>query len=292
MQVPEPKYVGKVRDTYALDDPTTMLVVASDRISTYDVVHPTPIPGKGEVLNYMSEYWFTQSSAGQVVPNHLITTDLSGLPDWAQQFQGRAMVVKYLKMVPLEAIVRGYITGSAWAQYRKDGTMNGETMPGGMLESERFTPFRFTPSTKATVGHDENISLEQAADLIGEELKNEIERVSLQIYTKAHDRALEAGIILADTKFEFGLDLETGALVLADEVLTPDSSRFWPLDAWVPGSAPPSMDKQYVRDWATSTGWDKKPPAPAIPDEVVAETRSRYGNICERLTGTNPLVRE
>lgn len=289
MQVPEPIYVGKVRDTYALDDPTTMLVVASDRISTYDVVHPTPIPGKGVVLNFMSEYWFTQSSAGQVVPNHLITTDLSGLPDWAQLFQGRGMVVKKLDMVPLEAIVRGYITGSAWKQYQTDGTMNGVAMPEGMLESEKLERFTFTPSTKATVGHDENISITEAIGLIGPEIANAVAAASIEIYTRAHDLALETGIILADTKFEFGVDPETGALVLADEVLTPDSSRFWPLDEWVPGSTPPSMDKQYVRDWATSTGWDKTPPAPAIPEEVVAETRSRYGDICKRLTGFNPL---
>ncbi len=290
MEMPKPMYRGKVRDTYPLQDPATMLVVVSDRISTYDVVHPTPIPGKGQVLNLMSEYWFIQSSAGQVVPNHLITADLSGLPDWAQQFQGRGMVVKKLNMVPLEAIVRGYITGSAWKQYQKDGTMNGERMPEGMLESERLENFTFTPSTKATVGHDENISVAQAIDLIGAEIAKAIEAASIEIYTRAHDHALEAGIILADTKFEFGFDPETSDLVLADEVLTPDSSRFWPLDAWQPGSTPPSMDKQYVRDWATSTGWDKKPPAPPIPDDVVAETRSRYGNICERLTGFNPLA--
>ena len=288
MKVPEPIHSGKVRDTYDIDG-RTRLVVASDRVSTFDVVHPTLIPDKGRVLNHMTEFWLRDTPVGQVMPNHLITTDLSGLPAWAQQFQGRGMVVKTLDMVPLEAVARAHIAGSAWKQYQKDGTMNGVLMPEGMVESEKLAPFVFTPSTKATVGHDENISVEQAADLVGEELTNRIEELTLAIFYRAYRFAWSRGIILADTKFEFGFDPETGELVLADEVLTPDSSRFWPADGFEPGHEQPSLDKQYIRDWATSTGWDKNPPAPEIPDDIVAGTRSRYHEISLLLTDSSPL---
>jgi phosphoribosylaminoimidazole-succinocarboxamide synthase len=290
--MPEMINSGKVRDTYPLDDDRRMLVVVSDRISTYDWVHPTPIPGKGVILNAVTEFWLTEAATASVMPNHLITTDLSELPDWAQQFQGRAMVVKKLDMIPLEAIVRGYITGSAWKSYQQHGTMNGVEMPKGMIEAQRLDRFTFTPSTKATEGHDENISIEQAVDLIGQDVADRIERVSLELYTLAHDHALARGIVLADTKFEFGIDPDSGELVLADEVLTMDSSRFWPEDEWRenPGKTPSSFDKQIVRDYAASTGWDKESPAPEIPDDVVELTRDKYVEGAERLIGFNPLA--
>jgi phosphoribosylaminoimidazole-succinocarboxamide synthase len=269
-----------------------MLVVATDRVSTYDVIHPTPIPGKGVVLTAMAEYWFTRSSISQVMPNHFITTDLTQCPEWVQQFQGRGMVVQRLEMVMLEAIVRGYITGSAWSQYLKDGTMNGVVMPRGMVEAQRLDRFTFTPSTKAVVGHDENISISEAVELIGAGVAAEIERQSLEIYGRAHDEALGKGIIIADTKLEFGVNPATGELVLGDEVLTPDSSRFWDRYEWEgnPGKTPTSLDKQFVRDYASSLGWDRKPPAPELSSQTVTVTQERYGYVAEKLTGSNPIA--
>jgi phosphoribosylaminoimidazole-succinocarboxamide synthase len=269
---------GKVREMYALDD--RILMVASDRISTYDVVHPTPIPGKGEVLTGISVFWFELTK--EIVPNHLISYR-DGVP---AEVRGRALEVRRLEMVPIECVVRGYLAGSGWSDYKRTGTVCGIELPAGLRESERLPEPIFTPSTKAQEGHDENIDLDgMLAVLDGDRaLAERLRDVSLAVYTAAAEHARSRGIILADTKFEFGLD-EHGTLTLADEVLTPDSSRFWPADGYEPGSAQPSFDKQYVRDWAAASGWDKAPPAPAIPDEVVARTQALYREAYERITG-------
>jgi phosphoribosylaminoimidazole-succinocarboxamide synthase len=268
---------GKVREMYDVGD--RLLMVATDRISTYDVVHPTPIPDKGAVLTGLSAFWFTLTGAH--VPNHVVSVT-DGVPD---DVRGRAMVVRKLKMVPLECVVRGYITGSGWKDYQRDGTVSGIRLPEGLLESEQLHEPIFTPSTKAEVGHDETVDLERAAELVGgKDLLDELRRRSLALYTRAAEHARERGVILADTKFEFGFDAD-GELRVGDEVLTPDSSRFWPADGYEPGRSQPSFDKQYVRDWAAGTGWDKKPPAPPIPDEVVARTREKYVQAYERIAG-------
>jgi phosphoribosylaminoimidazole-succinocarboxamide synthase len=275
---------GKVREMYDLADleiaeAPPLLMVASDRISTYDAVHPTPIPDKGKVLTGLSVFWFSRTQ--QIVANHLISAT-DGVPEEAL---GRALVVRRLLMLPVECVVRGYITGSGWKDYQATGTVSGIPLPAGLRESEQLPEPIFTPSTKADVGHDEAIDFEQAAELVEDRaLMERVRDVSIELYSFAAEHARERGVILADTKFEFGLD-EQGELVLGDEVLTPDSSRYWPADGFEVGHGQPSFDKQYVRDWASSSGWDKKPPAPAIPDDVVAGTRARYVEAYELIAG-------
>jgi phosphoribosylaminoimidazole-succinocarboxamide synthase len=256
-----------------------LLMVASDRISTYDAVHPTPIPDKGSVLAGLSVFWFERT--GHIVANHLLSVS-DGVPE---EVLGRAMVVRRLRMLPVECVVRGYITGSGWRDYEASGSVSGIPLPRGLRESDRLPEPLFTPSTKADVGHDEAIDFERAVELAGDRaLMDRVRRVSIELYSFAAEHALERGVILADTKFEFGLDPD-GELVVGDEVLTPDSSRYWPADGFEPGRSQPSFDKQYVRDWATASGWDKLPPAPAIPADVVAGTRARYVDAYERITG-------
>jgi phosphoribosylaminoimidazole-succinocarboxamide synthase len=268
---------GKVREIYDLGD--TLLIVASDRISTYDVVHPTPIPDKGAVLTGLSTFWFERT--GGIVPNHLLSVT-DGVPEEAR---GRAMVVRKLEMLPVECVVRGYITGSGWKDYQRTGTVSGIALPEGLEESDRLPEPIFTPSTKADVGHDEAIDFEGAVALAGDRsVAERLREISIAVYDHAADHARERGIILADTKFEFGLDAD-GQLTLGDEVCTPDSSRFWPADQYEPGHGQPSFDKQFVRDWASSTGWDRTPPAPPIPEDVVARTREKYVEAYERITG-------
>jgi phosphoribosylaminoimidazole-succinocarboxamide synthase len=268
---------GKVREIYDLGD--ELLIVASDRVSTYDVVHPTPIPDKGKVLTGVSAFWFERTA--DIVPNHVISvTD-----DVPADARGRGMVVRKLKMLPIEAVVRGYLSGSGWKDYQQTGGVCGIGLPEGLRESDRLPEPIFTPATKAQEGHDENIDFDGAANLIGDRaLAERVREVSIAVYEAAADHARERGIILADTKFEFGLD-GNGNLTLGDEVCTPDSSRFWPADQYEPGRGQPSFDKQFVRDWASSTGWDRTPPAPAIPDEVVERTRAKYLEAYERITG-------
>jgi len=268
---------GKVREMYEAGD--RVLMVASDRISTYDVVHPTPIPDKGKVLAGLSAFWFERTRA--IIPNHLRSI-ADGVPPEAR---GRALLVERLEMLPVECVVRGYITGSGWKDYQRTGGVSGIPLPAGLRESEQLPEPIFTPSTKAEVGHDETIDLERASELLGSRSEaEELREVSLVLYAHAAEHARARGIILADTKFEFGRG-SSGALVLGDEVCTPDSSRFWPLEGYEPGRGQPSFDKQYVRDWAGSTGWDKAPPAPPIPDEVVAATREKYVQAYELVTG-------
>ena len=268
---------GKVREMYDLGD--RLLMVASDRISTYDVVHPTPIPDKGKVLTGLSAFWFAKT--GHIVRNHFLSAT-DGVPD---EVRGRAIAIRKLKMLPVECVVRGYITGSGWKDYGSTGAVSGIQLPPGLQESERLPTPIFTPSTKAEVGHDEAIDFDQAAELVGDrDLMSRVRDVSIALYSFATEHARERGVILADTKFELGLD-DDGELVLGDEVLTPDSSRFWPADGYEPGRGQPSFDKQYVRDWASQSGWDKSPPAPEIPDDVVARTRELYIEAYERITG-------
>ncbi len=275
---------GKVREMYDLEGvselrPAPLLMVASDRISTYDAVHPTPIPDKGKVLTGLSVFWFGLTES--IVANHMISAS-DGVPEEAR---GRALVVRRLSMLPVECVVRGYITGSGWKDYQASGTVSGIELPAGLRESERLPEPIFTPSTKADVGHDEAIDLARAAELVGDaELMRRVRDVSIELYSFAAEHARSRGVILADTKFEFGLD-ESGELVLGDEVLTPDSSRYWPVEGYEVGHGQPSFDKQYVRDWASGSGWDKKPPAPAIPDDVVAGTRARYVEAYELISG-------
>jgi phosphoribosylaminoimidazole-succinocarboxamide synthase len=268
---------GKVREIYDLGD--ELLIVASDRISTYDVVHPTPIPDKGAVLTGLSAFWFDRTQ--DIVANHVVSVT-DGVPAEAR---GRGMVVRKLTMLPVECVVRGYITGSGWKDYRATGSVSGIELPGGLRESDRLPEPLFTPSTKAEVGHDEAIDFEGAVELIGDrELSQRVRDVSLALYEHAADHARANGIILADTKFELGLDSD-GVLTIGDEICTPDSSRFWPADTYEPGRGQPSFDKQFVRDWASGTGWDRNPPAPPIPDDVVTRTRDKYVEAYERITG-------
>jgi phosphoribosylaminoimidazole-succinocarboxamide synthase len=270
--MPEAAHVGsgKVRELYALDD-DRLLLVASDRISTFDVVLPTEIPDKGRVLTGLSAFWFARTRS--IVPNHLL-----GLRD-----DGRSSECRRLEMLPLECVVRGYITGSGWKDYQAAGAISGHVLPEGLRESDRLPRPIFTPSTKAFEGHDENIDLGQAADLVGTERLEEVERVSLELYHSASEHARERGIIIADTKFELGVD-SGGRLRLADEAFTPDSSRFWPADEYEPGRTQPSFDKQFVRDYCESLGWDKTYPGPELPKDVVTGTRARYIEAFERLT--------
>jgi phosphoribosylaminoimidazole-succinocarboxamide synthase len=256
-----------------------ILMVASDRISTYDVVHPTPIPDKGAVLTGLSAFWFGRT--GHIVANHFVSAS-DGVPE---EVRGRAMAVRKLRMLPVECVVRGYITGSGWKDYQATGSVSGIELPPGLRESERLPTPIFTPSTKADVGHDEAIDFDRASELVGDDdLMRRVRDASVALYAFAAEHARERGVILADTKFEFGLD-DGGELVVGDEVLTPDSSRYWPADGYAPGRGQPSFDKQYVRDWASGTGWDKAPPAPEVPPEVVDGTRSRYVECYERITG-------
>jgi phosphoribosylaminoimidazole-succinocarboxamide synthase len=269
---------GKVREIYEGSD-DTLLIVASDRISTYDVVHPTPIPDKGAVLTGLSTFWFERTDG--IVANHMLSVS-DGVPS---EVRGRGMLVRKLEMLPIECVVRGYLSGSGWKDYQRTGEVCGIAVPEGLNESDRLPEPIFTPATKAVEGHDENIDFERAAELVGDRaLTERVREVSIAVYQHAAEHARERGIILADTKFEFGLDAD-GELTLGDEVCTPDSSRFWPADEYQPGRPQPSFDKQFVRDWASSTGWDRNPPAPAIPDDVVARTREKYIEAYERITG-------
>jgi phosphoribosylaminoimidazole-succinocarboxamide synthase len=262
---------GKVRELYALDD-DRLLLVASDRISTFDVVLPTDVPDKGRVLTGLSGFWFTRTN--DICANHLL----------ALQGDGRSTECRRLEMLPIECVVRGYLAGSGWKDYKNTGSVCGHELPAGLEESSELPQPIFTPATKATTGHDENIDREQAGELVGAERLAEVERASIQLYRFAADHARTRGILIADTKFEFGLD-ETGRLVLGDEALTPDSSRFWPADEFRPGGPQPSFDKQFVRDYCETLGWDKTPPGPELPEDVVAGTRARYVEAFERLTG-------
>jgi phosphoribosylaminoimidazole-succinocarboxamide synthase len=262
---------GKVRELYALDG-DRLLLVASDRISTFDVVLPTPIPGKGQVLTGLSAFWFARTR--EIVANHLL-----GL-----RSEGRSMECRRLEMLPVEVVVRGYLAGSAWRDYVESGVTSGHRLPEGLLEADRLPEPIVAPATKATSGHDENISEEEAAALCGEEPYAAAREAALAVYEFARRHAEEAGIIVADTKFELGVDVD-GRVVLADEALTPDSSRFWPADSYAPGGTQPSFDKQFVRDFCESTGWDKTDPGPELPPEVVRGTHDRYVEAFERLTG-------
>ena len=262
---------GKVRELYALDD-DRLLLVASDRISTFDVVLPTEIPDKGRVLTGLSGFWFART--GELVPNHLVVL----------RSDGRSTECRRLEMLPIECVVRGYLSGSGWKDYQRTGATSGHVLPQGLRESEQLPEPIFTPATKAQEGHDENIDARQAGELVGSDRFAEVERVSLALYRFAAEYAAERGIVIADTKFEFGVD-EEGRLVLGDEALTPDSSRFWPADEYAPGGPQPSFDKQFVRDYCESLGWDKTAPGPELPHEVVAGTRQRYVDAFERVTG-------
>jgi phosphoribosylaminoimidazole-succinocarboxamide synthase len=274
---------GKVRDIYDAGD-DRLLMVTSDRLSAFDVVMAEPIPDKGRVLTAMSAFWFDHLA--DVVPSHLISTELEDMPEEAQEpsLAGRVMLCRRADMLPIECIVRGYITGSAWKEYAASGTMHGTPLPDGLREAARLPEPVFTPSIKAETGqHDENVSFDRAVDLVGRELAEQARDVSLALYRRGAEWAAERGIIIADTKFELGI--VEGELVLADEVLTPDSSRFWPADRWEPGATPPSFDKQPVRDHLETLDWDKTPPPPALPPEVVTATAARYREAYERITG-------
>ncbi|HEY5547976.1 MAG TPA: phosphoribosylaminoimidazolesuccinocarboxamide synthase [Coriobacteriia bacterium] len=279
-----PDACGKVRDIYDLGD--RLLLVASDRLSAFDVVLSDPIPHKGEVLTKLSLYWF-ELLAG-VVPNHLISADVADLPErfaaHADSLAGRFMLVRKAKVFPVECIVRGYLAGSGWAEYSRTGTVCGMSLPAGLVESSRLPQPMFTPSTKAELGlHDENISIRRMFEIIGGEAGAELQEASISLYSAARDHAATRGIIIADTKFEFGI--VDGEVTLIDEVLTPDSSRFWPAAGYAPGHGQPSFDKQYVRDWLESTGWDKTDPAPKLPADIIARTSETYIHAYELITG-------
>jgi phosphoribosylaminoimidazole-succinocarboxamide synthase len=275
---------GKVRDLYAIDD-DTLLLVASDRVSTFDVVHPTPVPNKGRVLTALSAFWFAH--VDRLMPNHLLSTSLADLPEHlltdADFLRGRFMLCKTVDIIPFECVVRGYLAGSGWSEYQAGGAVCGVALPDGLSEAAQLPEPIFTPATKNEAGtHDENVPFSVMVDTLGEELANTMKRQAVALYNAGAKHAATRGIILADTKFEFGV--RDGQLVLADEVMTPDSSRYWPKDKWQPGTTPPSFDKQFVRDFAQTTGWDKRPPAPALPDDVVAHTAASYVAVYEQLT--------
>jgi phosphoribosylaminoimidazole-succinocarboxamide synthase len=276
-------YSGKVRDIYAVGD-DQLLMVTSDRLSAFDVVLDEPILHKGRVLTAISSYWF--EALGDVVRSHLVSTDVADLPDGVADadpdLAGRIMLCRKAEMLEIECIVRGYLSGSAWKEYKANGTMHGQTLPAGLQESDQLPDPVFTPSTKSDV-HDENISFERACDLVGTDLATRARDISLELYSRGAAMAWERGIIIADTKFELGL--VDGELALCDEVMTPDSSRFWPVDEWKPGVTPPSFDKQPVRDYLDGLGWDKRPPPPPLPADVVTETSARYIEAYERITG-------
>jgi phosphoribosylaminoimidazole-succinocarboxamide synthase len=271
-------YSGKVRDMYDAGD-GLLLFVASDRLSVFDVVLGETVPDKGRVLTAMSTFWFDELA--DVLPNHVVATDVPGIPD---EWVGRVTLARKAEMLKIECIVRGYLSGSAWKEYKANGTMHGTSLPAGLEESARLPEPVFTPSTKAAIGdHDVNISFEEACEVVGKDIAVQARDASLELYRRGSERALEKGIVIADTKFELGI--VDGELVVADEVLTQDSSRFWPADQVTLGHTPPSFDKQPVRDYAESLGWDKTPPAPPMPDEVIAATRTRYVEAYERITG-------
>ncbi|CUU57756.1 phosphoribosylaminoimidazole-succinocarboxamide synthase [Parafrankia irregularis] len=277
---------GKVRELFAVGD-DAVLLVASDRISAFDVVLPTEIPDKGAVLTGLSLWWFDQLS--DLVPSHVISSSVDEYPaelaPYKEQLRGRSMLCRRLDMVMIECVARGYLTGSGLKDYRRTGAVSGHPLPPGLEDGSKLPTTIYTPSTKAPIGeHDENISRDDAAGRVGKELAAELEHLTLQIFGRASDLAAERGILLADTKFEFGHDAD-GVLRLADEVLTPDSSRFWPADAWTPGGAQPSYDKQFIRNYLVDTGWDRNPPAPELPADIVESTRARYVEAYERLTG-------
>ena len=275
---------GKVRDIYGVGD-DHLLIVTTDRLSAFDVVLPTAIPGKGAVLTAVSNFWFSRTR--DLIPNHLSELSLEQvLPDAAEraQVEGRAIVVRKLEPLPVEAIVRGYLVGSGWKDYQRSGAVCGIPLPAGLREADKLPEPLFTPSTKAALGaHDENISFEKMIDLVGREIAGRVRDVSLAIYSRARDHAEARGIIVADTKFEFGLDAD-GTLVLIDEAVTPDSSRFWPIDSYAPGASPPSFDKQFVRDYLETLDWDKTAPGPALPDDIAAKTAEKYREAQRRLT--------
>ena len=279
--LPNRLYQGKVRDTYDLGE-GLLLMVATDRISAFDVVLPTGIPEKGAVLCQISEFWFNKTA--HIIPNHFVSlaTDRSDL-DLSHEIARRSMVVKRADRIDVECIVRGFITGSAWSEYRRSGTVAGQPMPEGLRDGDMFPEPLFTPSTKAEEGHDENITVAQMEDFVGKELTERLSQASIDVYATARDIAREKGIIIADTKFEFGII--DGEISLIDEVLTPDSSRFWDMDGYAPGKSQPSYDKQFVRDWLDEAGWDHEPPAPELPGDVVASTAERYLEAYRMLTG-------
>jgi phosphoribosylaminoimidazole-succinocarboxamide synthase len=276
---------GKVRDVYAIDD-QRLLIVATDRISAFDCVLPTPINRKGEVLTQLSRFWFARLK--HIVPNHLITTAIEEMPEVRQEYveelRGRSMLVQRTSVFPVECVVRGYISGSGWKDYQRTGQVCGHRLPAGLRESEKLLQPIFTPATKADVGHDENISEEQMAAIVGEEVRSFLRDISLQLYQEASDHALARGIIIADTKFEFGRD-SGGNIILIDEVLTPDSSRFWPAESYAPAKSQPSFDKQFVRDYLEGLNWNKQPPAPSLPPEIAGATSQRYLEAYELLSG-------
>ncbi len=290
-QLPNRIHRGKVRDTYSIDD-DTLLMVTTDRISAFDVVLPTGIPNKGRILNSLSGFWFAKTR--HIVPNHVVA--LADSPDVASQFRGNeflaelpsdvaghAMIVRKAERIDIECVVRGYITGSAWAEYRQSGTVSGKPMPPGLVDGDRFPEPLFTPTTKAEEGHDENMSDAEVVDMVGPELAGRLEELTKAVYLFGHDYAKDRGVILADTKLEFGL--LHGEIILIDELLTPDSSRFWDPDNYEPGKSLPSFDKQFVRDWLTSQGWDREPPAPELPQDIVERTAERYMEAHRRITG-------
>ena len=289
--LPDLLYRGKVRDTFLLDE-GRLLMVATDRISAFDVVLPSGIPSKGLVLNRMSEFWFEQT--GHLVPNHLIALADSpeaapligasaALADLPPEVAQQAMIVKQAERIDIECIVRGYITGSAWAEYKQEGTVSGKPMPAGLLEGQAFPEPLFTPTTKAEEGHDQNMSDQEVIDMVGRDLAQQLAKVSTAVYQFAREYTLQKGIILADTKMEFGL--LDGQLILIDELLTPDSSRFWDLTGYQVGQSQPNFDKQFVRDWLVSQGWNREPPAPQLPGDIVAKTSERYLEAYYRITG-------
>jgi phosphoribosylaminoimidazole-succinocarboxamide synthase len=285
------RHRGKVRDIYDIDD-RHMLIVTTDRLSAFDVVLNDPIPGKGALLTAMSNFWFNRTR--HIIPNQLADIPLEQVlkdPAERKQVEGRAVVVRKLKALPVEAIVRGYLVGSGWKEYKTSGTVCGIKLPAGLKEADRLPEPIFTPSTKAAVGeHDENISFEKVAELLGRDIAERVRNATLAVYKDCAQYALTRGIIIADTKLEFGLD-EKGTLTLIDEVLTPDSSRFWPADSYKPGANPPSFDKQYVRDWLEASGWNKKAPAPKLPPEVIVRTAEKYREALTRLTGNGTAAR-
>jgi phosphoribosylaminoimidazole-succinocarboxamide synthase len=271
---------GKVRDLYEVDADRLLLVV-SDRISAYDVILDQPIPGKGEVLTALTVFWLT--SLAELVEHHMLGWRAAELPPEARHVAGRALLVRRLDMIPFECVARGYLAGSGWAEYRESGTVCGIRLPAGLRQADRLPAPIFTPATKAEAGHDQNISEVEMAGLAGEGLTHRLRELTLTVYRHGAAHAANRGLVLADTKFEFGLS--QGRVVLGDEVLTPDSSRFWPAEGWEPGGSPPSFDKQGVRDWLAAQPWDKTPPAPELPPEVAEQTSERYAEACLRLTG-------
>ena len=279
--LPNPFHRGKVRDTYSLDD-DTLLMVATDRISAFDVVLPTGIPDKGAVLCQISAFWFNLTS--HLIPNHLIAlaSDRSDL-DIPPEIARRAMVVRKAKRLDVECVVRGLITGSAWSEYRRTGTVQGQPMPAGLREGDPFPEMLFTPTTKAEVGHDENMSFDEVIDMVGTDLAGRLRDITIEVFSYAREYAQSKGIIIADTKMEFGLIDDE--LILIDELLTPDSSRFWDAQGYEPGKSQPNFDKQFVRDWLDESGWDHEPPAPELPDDIVEMTRQRYIEAYSKLTG-------